>query len=82
VKADTVTGIDVSLRRPSLVSDTGIDLTKFKRIKGDYDLVDRYYYLNDDNSFSIEVGNNYVAGYHYVPGSKQLDLRCEATNRH
>jgi hypothetical protein len=60
---------------------TGIDLTKFKKVKGDFDVVNHYYYLNDDNSFSIEVGNNYLWGYHYGPGSKQKDLRCEPSNQ-
>ena len=78
VAADILTGIDVSLRHPPLVTDTGIDLTKFKKIKENNDLIDRYHYLNGDNSFAIEVDNNRVAGYHYVPGSKHLDLRCEA----
>lgn len=40
-----------------------------------------YAYLNADESFVIEVGNNHLAGYHYKPGSKQKDLRCEPTER-
>lgn len=79
VTDDTVTGIDVNLRRATLVSDVGIDLTKFKQIKGAHDMVDHYYYLNDDDSFGIEVSNKYVTGYHYGPASKHLGLRCEAT---
>lgn len=80
VTADTVIGIDISLRYPPRVEDTGINLTKFKKVKGDFDLVDRYIYLNDDFSFGIEVGNNYVAGNHYQPGSKHENLRCAPTN--
>lgn len=79
VTSDTVTGIDVSLRHPPSVEKTGIDLTKLKKVKGDFDLVDRYHYLNSDNSFSIEVGNGHVVGYHYGPGNKQSHLRCPAT---
>lgn len=81
VTADAVTGIDVYLRHPPLVEETGIDLTKFKKVKGDFDLVGRFHYLNDDNSFSIEAGDKYLAGYHYQPGSKQEALRCEATKQ-
>jgi hypothetical protein len=81
VTSDTLTGIDVNLRPQPLVADTDIDLTKYKRVKGDRDLVDRYLYFNVDNSFAIEVGNNYLAGYHYQPGSKQKDLRCEPRNK-
>ena len=81
VKPDTLTGIDVNLRPQPLVADTGIDLTKYKKVKGDFDLIDRYVYLNADNSFGIEVGNDYLAGYHYQPGSKQKNLRCEPTKQ-
>lgn len=81
VTRDTVTGIDVNLRHPPLIEETGIDLTKFKKIKGDFDLVDRHIYLNDDNSFGIEAGPKYVAGYHYRPGIKQKNLLCERSDK-
>jgi hypothetical protein len=81
VTADTLTGIDVYLKHQPLVEETGIDLTKFKKIKGDFDVVDSYHYLNTDNSFAIETGNKFVAGYHYQPGTKHEDLRCEPTKQ-
>jgi len=81
VAAGTVTGIDVYLRHPPLVEETSIDLTKFKKVKSDFDMVDNYYYFNDDNSFSIEAGKKYVRGYHYQPGSTQETLRCKASNQ-
>ena len=59
------------------VADTGIDLTKYKKIELGGDLLDHYAYLNADDSFAIEVGNNHLAGYHYRPGTKHKDLRCE-----
>jgi len=76
VQPDTLTGIDVTLRHPPLVEETGIDLTKYQRIKSDNDLVNRYYYSDPADGFGIEVGNNYVMGYQYGPGSKQKNLRC------
>jgi len=75
--SDTLTGIDVTFRPQQLVANTGIDLTKYKKIEAGGDLLDRYYYFNADESFVIEVGDNYLAGYHYQPGSKQEHLRCE-----
>ena len=81
VASDTLTGIDVILRPQPLVADTGIDLTKYKKIEVGGDLLDHYAYLNADDSFVIEVGDNYLAGYHYQPGSKQKHLRCEPTKR-
>ena len=78
VTSDTLTAIDVIFRPQPLVADTGIDLTKYKKTEVGGDLLDHYNYINADYSFVIEVGNNYLAGYHYRPGNKQLDLRCEA----
>ena len=78
VPTDTVTAIDVTLKHPPLVSETGIDLTKFEKTKGDYDVVGHYYYWNPDHGFAIEVGNNYVGSYLYRPGSKQKNLQCPA----
>jgi hypothetical protein len=81
VTADTLTGINVRLRRPLLLEETSIDLTKFKKVKGDFDMVNSYYYLSDDGSFAIDAGNNYISGYHYQPGSKQESLQCKAINQ-
>jgi len=81
VTSDTLTGIDVILRPQPLVADTGIDLTKYKKIEVGGDLLDHYAYLNADDSFVIEVVDNYLAGYHYEPGSKHKDLRCEPSKQ-
>jgi hypothetical protein len=81
VTSDTVTSIYVSLRHPQSVEETGIDLTKLKKTKGDYDLVNHYYYSVPDDGFSIEVGNNRVRGYVYGPGTRQSHLRCEPTKQ-
>lgn len=82
VTSDTVTGINITLRRQPLVEETGIDLTKFKKIKGDYDLVGHYYYSNSEDGFAIEVGgNNHVMGYLFSPGSKHKKLLCEPTTQ-
>ena len=76
VTAETVTGIRVSLKRP-VVLDEGIDLTKLKKIMGDSDVADHFYY-SDGEGFSIEVGNKYVMGYVYEPSSKSRNLLCAA----
>src|SRR6185369_11227907 len=39
VTADTLTGIDVTLRHPLLVGETNIDLTKFKKVKAGSDML-------------------------------------------
>ena len=81
VTSDTVTGIYVTLRPGPLVADTGIDLSKYKKMEVGGDLLDQYAYLNADDSFVIEVGNNHLAGYHYRPGTKYNDLRCELSKQ-
>jgi len=81
VPSDTVTAIDVIFRPQQLVADTGIDLTKYRKIEAGGDLLKRYNYFNVDCSFVIEVGNNYLAGYDYRPGNKQAHLRCEPSKQ-
>ena len=82
VTSDTLTGIDIFLRHQPPVEEAGFDLTKFKKIKGAADMINNYYYVSpDDDGFAIEMTDNYVAGYHYGPGSKHKKLRCEATNQ-
>lgn len=81
VTSDTVTGINVRLRHPLKISETGFDLTKFEKIKGDYDLSDHYVYLNREDGFAVEVDRNYVSGYLYSPGSKQQKPRCERSKQ-
>jgi hypothetical protein len=54
VPENTATGIDVTLRHPKKVEQIGIDLTKYEKIKGDYDLVDHYYYSNTDDGSELK----------------------------
>ena len=81
VTSDTVTSIDVVLKRQPLISETGIDLTKLKKVKGDHDVVGHYHYLNPDDGFSVEVNNDYLTGYHYWPRNNQQNLRCERSSQ-
>lgn len=81
VTSDTLTGIVVIFRPGPLVADTGIDLTKYKKIEVGGDLLGHYAYWNADESFAIEVGHEYLAGYHYQPGTKHKNLRCESSKQ-
>jgi hypothetical protein len=76
VPTDTVTAIDVTLKHPPLVSESSIDLKKLEKTKGDYDVNGHFYYWNSEHDFAVEVGNNYLAGYLYRPGSMQRNLQC------
>jgi len=73
---DTVTEIRVRLRKSVPIADTQIDLTKLKKHRGDSDLMTHFYYVNEENGFSIEVGAGNVTGYVYEPTSRQNHLQC------
>ena len=81
VSKDTVTTIQLSLKRPVPVAEAGIDLTKLIKRKGDFDRNDHFYYSNPDG-FSIEVAGNrivggeHIMGYVYEPGDNRKHLRC------
>jgi hypothetical protein len=75
VPTETITTIRLTLKRPVLVAEMGIDLTKLTKRKGDFDRDDHFYYT-DTNGFSIEVAGNYIMGYIYEPGTNRKDLRC------
>ena len=79
VAPGTVTAIDVRLKQPVLVAETGIDLTKLTKVKGDYDAPDHFYYVKSDDGFAVEVGKNYVMAYLYEPGSNYSNRRCSVS---
>lgn len=82
VNSDTVTGMSITLRHSPSVEETGIDLTKFQKIRGAPDMIDHYYYVNrEEDGFAVEVSNNTISGYHYAPGTKNKALRCERANQ-
>jgi hypothetical protein len=81
VPKETVTWFRVGLRNPVPVAEAKIDLTKLKKLKGDHDVENHFYYSNTEDGFSIEVSGKYITGYIYGPTSKQESLRCPALER-
>lgn len=81
VTANTVTGMRVTLRNQVLISESGIDLSKLEKIKGDYDVSGHFYYANTEDGFSVETGSKYIKGYLYEPPSKHSRLRCPANKQ-
>ena len=76
IPSNTVTSFGVGLKQQVPITDFGADLTKLKKVKGDFDTPDHFYYINEDDGFSIEVGRGHVMGYIYEPSAKYKDLRC------
>ena len=81
VPLDTVTGIRIGLRKSVPLADLGVDLTKLKKRTGDFDRPNHFYYLNEENGFSAEVGNDYVVAYLYEPTNRQNHLRCQSNQQ-
>jgi len=77
VSAETLTVIGVTLKQQILISNVGVDFTKYVKKKGDFDVIGHYYYSNEEDGFSVEVGPDYLMGYIYEPGAKNADLRCQ-----
>ena len=76
VPPDRVTHISIQLKKPIRVEESGIDLSNYKKIQGDFDVIGHFYYVDAKEGFSIEVGQGYVGGYIYGPRSAQSKLRC------
>jgi hypothetical protein len=76
VPVGTVTRVHVYLKRPIRIEETGVNLSKYKKIQGDSDVIGHFYYVNAKEGFSIEVGQGYVAGYIYEPRAAQSNLKC------
>jgi hypothetical protein len=82
VPRDTVIAIYVNLKESVPLNSLKIDLAKFKRTRGDYDVPTHFYYVNDDVGLSLSVNqepdstDEYVQTYIYAPTSKDNHLRC------
>lgn len=77
VPSDTLTAIGVTLKKPILISDAGIDFTKYVKKPGNYDLIGHYYYSKEEDGFSISVGTKYIMAYIYEPRAEDYNKRCD-----
>jgi hypothetical protein len=76
VTTDTLTVIGVSLRQQVLISDSGIDFTRYFKKRGSSDLSEHYYYSHKEDGFSVEVGSRYIVAYIYEPSAKDTRVKC------
>ena len=76
VPPGTVTRIWVRIKKQIPLADLHIDLAKFKKVQGDYDVEGNFYFINKEEGFSIQVGQDLVMAYIYEPTAKDEHLRC------
>ncbi len=82
VAPGTVISIRVIPKKQVQLADLRLNLASFKKVRGDDDLVGHFYYVNEEEGFSIEVQSlpnepdEIVGGYIYEPAAKDNHLRC------
>jgi hypothetical protein len=84
VPPGTVVAIRVSLgNKPVPLSSLSLDLSKLKRVRGDDEVPQHFYYTNDEEGFAIECfdygddGGEMVRAYIYKPTAKEEEMfRC------
>ena len=76
VPPDTVILIRVDLKGVVRLADLKIDLTNFKKWRGDEDVPGSSLYRNANEGFAIETGGGYVSALTYMPRAKDNYLRC------
>lgn len=81
VRPDTVLTITVTLRRQVLLESLHIDLSRFKKVRGDSDVPTHFRYINKETGLMIDLngdgGVEMVRGFIYQPEARYNNLRCE-----
>ena len=81
VPIDTVLLISVGVKGQVKFEETKMDLSNFKRVRGNYDIPDHFYYVNENDGVTYEVGQGYLVSYIYRPPRKDYDKRCNKTGK-
>lgn len=80
VPADTVLAVRVTLRQQIPLASLGIDLTTFKKVRGDSDVASHYMYVDEEAGVTIDLNGDgateTVRAYIYQPQAKFKNLRC------
>lgn len=80
VPADTVLAVRVTLRKQVPLASLGIDLTPFKKVRGDADVPSHYKYVDEEAGVTIDLNGDgateTVRAYIYQPQAKFKNLRC------
>ena len=79
VPPDTVIAFGIRLDPRVPIADLRLDLTKYKKVRGDSDVSDDFYYKDEEAGFAISVRDGMVVEYVYEPTAKDKSLRCPGT---
>lgn len=81
VPPDTVLAITVTLRRQVPLKSLDIDLSGFKKVRGDSDVPTHFRYVNENTGLMIDLNGDgaaeIVGGFIYQPEARYNNLRCE-----
>ena len=80
VPPDTVLAIAVTLRQQVPLKSLDIDLSGFKKVRGDSDVPTHFRYINEQAGLIIDLNGDgaaeIVRGFIYQPAAKYKNLRC------
>lgn len=82
VPKDTVLYIAIFPKTPMFLNDFSVDLSLFEKRSGDFDLPERFSYVNQKEGRSIDIDTksgfeqDVVASYSFFPTADQMSLKC------
>lgn len=76
VAPDTVLYISINPTVKKPLADLNLDLTKYKKKPGDFDVPAHFYYVDEEQGLTLSVLNGRVQEYIYGPTVKDNTLRC------
>jgi hypothetical protein len=76
VAPDTVLYISINPKVKRPLTELNLDLTKYKKKPGDFDVLDHFYYVDEEQGLTLSVRSGMVQEYIYGPTAKDNPLRC------
>ncbi|SRR6266851_6236448 len=76
VPPGTVIAFDIRLDPIVSLADLRLDLTKYKKVRGDSDVSDHFYYVDEERGFAISVRDGKADAFIYQPTAKDKSRRC------
>ena len=76
VPFDTVLSIHVIPKRQLRLDELRLDLSKFRRERGAFDLPGNSILISDEDGLTLSLADNFVDWYSYGPGKKDRSLHC------
>jgi hypothetical protein len=76
VPPETVIALGIRAEPMIPLADLHLDLTKYKKVRGDADVSDHFYYADEERGFAISVRDGMINRYIYEPTAKDKSRRC------